>query len=75
MPVSVAALCSGMLTLVATAPNLVVNAEMQRAQEEGHNITPFGLFSITPVGVIILLWMRHNYSSAWQTPAWHRKHR
>ena len=30
MPVSVAALISGMTTLVATAPNLVVNAELER---------------------------------------------
>src|SRR5262249_32858981 len=28
MPLSVAALCSGMLTLIATAPNLVVNSEL-----------------------------------------------
>ena len=30
MPLSVAALLSGMMTLVATAPNLVVHAELER---------------------------------------------
>src|SRR5690606_18065897 len=50
MPLSVAALVSGMMTLVATAPNLVVNAEMVRRGVEG-----FALFDFTPIGVAILL--------------------
>src|SRR5271165_1093528 len=39
MPLSFAALISGMLTLVATAPNLVINAELDRAGFAG-----FGFF-------------------------------
>ena len=50
MPVSVAALISGMLTLVATAPNLVINAEMTRAGLPG-----FSFFAFTPFGLPILL--------------------
>jgi di/tricarboxylate transporter len=50
MPLSVAALISGMLTLVATAPNLVVNAELAR-----HGLDGFGFFSITPFGLPVLL--------------------
>ncbi len=49
MPMSMAALISGMLTLVATAPNLVVNAELVRQGEAG-----FGFFTITPFGLVIL---------------------
>jgi len=50
MPLSFAALISGMMTLVATAPNLVVNAELLRQGEDG-----FGFFTITPFGVAILI--------------------
>ena len=50
MPMSFAALISGMMTLVATAPNLVVNAELMRQGEAG-----FGFFTITPFGVAILV--------------------
>jgi di/tricarboxylate transporter len=50
MPVSFAALISGMLTLVATAPNLVVNAELMRQGAEG-----FHFFSITPLGLTVLV--------------------
>ena len=50
MPLSVAALSSGMLTLVATAPNLVVNAELVRQGAQG-----FSFFSFTPFGLPILL--------------------
>lgn len=50
MPLSVAALISGMLTLVATAPNLVVNAELVRQGVKG-----FGFFSFTPFGVPLLV--------------------
>jgi di/tricarboxylate transporter len=49
MPLSFAALISGMLTLIATAPNLVIDAELRRAGHAG-----FGFFSITPFGVVIL---------------------
>lgn len=50
MPLSVAALLSGTMTLVATAPNLVVNAELMRAGAAG-----FGFFSFTPFGIPLLL--------------------
>lgn len=49
MPLSMAALISGMLTLVATAPNLVVQAELLR---QGHS--GFGFFSLSPFGLPIL---------------------
>ncbi|TVQ32023.1 MAG: SLC13 family permease [Phycisphaeraceae bacterium] len=50
MPLSFAALISGMMTLVATAPNLVVSSELVRQGEEG-----FGFFTITPFGIPILI--------------------
>jgi di/tricarboxylate transporter len=50
MPLSFAALISGMLTLVATAPNLVVNAELIRQGAAG-----FGFFSFTPFGLTFLV--------------------
>ena len=49
MPLSVAALISGMLTLVATAPNLVVNAALERDGLPG-----FGFFGVTPFGLVML---------------------
>src|SRR4029453_17242019 len=45
MPLSVAALISGMMTLVATAPNLVVDAELRRRGVAGvtfFSFPPFG---------------------------------
>src|SRR5690606_14829837 len=50
MPLSFAALISGMMTLVATPPNLVINSELVRQGAEG-----FGFFSFTPFGLPILL--------------------
>jgi di/tricarboxylate transporter len=50
MPLSFAALISGMMTLVATAPNLVVNSELER-----HGVTGFRFFSFTPFGVPVLI--------------------
>jgi di/tricarboxylate transporter len=50
MPLSVAALTSGMLTLVATAPNLVVNSALVHQGFSG-----FGFFSFTPFGLPLLL--------------------
>jgi di/tricarboxylate transporter len=49
MPLSFAALISGMMTLVATAPNLVVNSELIRSGSDG-----FQFFSFTPFGLPIL---------------------
>lgn len=50
MPLSVAALCSGMMTLIATAPNLVVHRELLAESHAG-----FEFFSFTPFGVPILV--------------------
>lgn len=49
MTLSYAALTSGMLALVATPVNLVINTELVR-----QNITPFGFFGITPFGIPML---------------------
>jgi di/tricarboxylate transporter len=49
MPVSMAALTSGMLTLVATTSNLVINSALVYRGYAG-----FSFFAITPVGVPIL---------------------
>lgn len=57
MPLSMAALISGMMTLVATAPNLVVNSELvhylERTGEK--NPTGFHFFSFAPFGVPVLI--------------------
>lgn len=50
MPLSFAGLISGMLTLVATPPNMVVHSELVRSGLEG-----FGFFSFTPIGLVVLL--------------------
>jgi di/tricarboxylate transporter len=50
MPMSIAGLVSGMMTLVATTPNLVVNSELMR-----HGAAGFRFFSFTPIGVPVLL--------------------
>jgi len=50
MPLSVAALLSGMMTLIATAPNLIVHAQLVRAGHEG-----FHFFSFLPFGIPLLV--------------------
>ncbi len=50
MPMSYAALVSGMLTLIATTPNLVVHEELKEAGYGG-----FGFFSFTPIGITVLV--------------------
>ena len=50
MPMAYAALISGMMTLVATSPNLVINYEVVRTGAEG-----FSFFSFTPFGLPILI--------------------
>ena len=57
MPLSFAALISGMLTLVATAPNLVVNAELIRQGAQG-----FNFFSFTPFGLPLLVTRHRLYA-------------
>jgi di/tricarboxylate transporter len=56
MPVSVAALISGMMTLVATAPNLVVNSELVRHLKKSGEEDPTGFhfFEFTPFGLPVL---------------------
>jgi di/tricarboxylate transporter len=49
MPLAFAALLSGMLTLIATPPNLMVNDALRTA-----GLQPFGFFSITPIGLLAL---------------------
>jgi di/tricarboxylate transporter len=61
MPLSFAALISGMLTLVATAPNLVVNAELIRQGADGFSFfsfTPFGL-PLLALGIVYMLFARN----------------
>ncbi|MFT3930922.1 MAG: SLC13 family permease [Spongiibacteraceae bacterium] len=50
IPLSYASLISGMLTLIGTTPNIVVNEQLKTAGFEG-----FGFFSFSPVGVAVLL--------------------
>ena len=74
MPMAYAALVSGMLTLVATSPNLVINYELMRTGVEG-----LGFFSFTPFGLPILVvtilymlvarrWLRSTPSDAGGRP-------
>lgn len=49
MPLSAAALISGMMTLVATTPNLVINSALVQ-----HGAGGFAFFAFTPFGVPIL---------------------
>nr|WP_302478931.1 SLC13 family permease [Ruegeria arenilitoris] len=48
LPMSYAALISGMLTLIATAPNLVVSDTLQEGGYE-----PLGFFSFFPIGLFV----------------------
>ena len=50
MPMAYAALISGMLTLIATSPNLVINYELIASGVDG-----FNFFAFTPFGIPILL--------------------
>ena len=50
MPRSFAGLIIGMMTLVATPPNLVVNSELLREGLHG-----FSFFSVTPIGLVVLI--------------------
>ena len=49
MPLAFAALLSGLLTLIATPPNLVINDALR-----GAGLQPFGFFGITPIGLLAL---------------------
>lgn len=50
MPLSFAGLISGMMTLVATPSNMVVNSELLR-----NNLPAFGFFAVTPIGCLVLV--------------------
>ena len=49
MPLSVAALISGMMTLIASSPNLIVENTLR-----ARDVAPLGFFSWTPFGVAVL---------------------
>jgi di/tricarboxylate transporter len=49
LPMAFGALISGMMTLIATTPNLLVSAELEMA---GH--PPFNFFDFTPIGLAVL---------------------
>lgn len=50
MPLSVAGLISGMMTLIATPPNLVAHSELVKTGLAG-----FNFFSFTPIGLAVLV--------------------
>jgi len=50
MPMSIAALLGGLLTLIATPPNIIVSQQLAAVGYE-----PFHLFSFTPVGLTMIL--------------------
>lgn len=50
MPLAIGSLIGGLLTLIGTPPNLVVSNELAR-----RGLTPFGFFTFTPVGVLLLI--------------------
>lgn len=71
MPLSFAGLISGMLTLVATPPNMVLDGALRE-----HGVGGFSFFSFTPMGLVILvagvaymLWARRWLSEAADTAA------
>jgi di/tricarboxylate transporter len=49
MPLSVAALISGMMTLVASSPNMIVESALR-----SHDLAPLDFFSWTPFGLALL---------------------
>jgi di/tricarboxylate transporter len=49
MPLSIAALVSGMMTLIASSPNMIVEDTLR-----ARGLAPFGFFSWTPFGLAVL---------------------
>jgi len=49
MPLSIAALTSGMMTLIASSPNMIIDHTLR-----ARGLAPFGFFSWTPFGVAVL---------------------
>jgi len=78
IPMSYAALISGMLTLIATTPNIVVQEELKESGFSG-----FGFFSFAPVGfavlavaiIYILVFGRHRLSGVEDTPGADKRER
>jgi len=71
MPLSAAALISGMQTLVATTPNLVVNSALVKHGAEGFaffSFTPFGL-PILALGIAYMMIARHWLPAAPAEPS------
>ena len=50
MPMAFASSMGGMLTLIGTPPNLVVNNQLQEAGMEG-----LGFFAFTPIGLVCIV--------------------
>ncbi|TVP55873.1 MAG: SLC13 family permease [Gemmatimonadales bacterium] len=50
IPLSVASLLGGMLTLIGTAPNIVVSNHLEAMGRD-----PFGLFAFTPIGIAMVI--------------------
>jgi di/tricarboxylate transporter len=50
IPLSVASLLGGMLTLIGTAPNIVVSNHLQAMGRD-----PFGFFTFTPIGLAVVV--------------------
>lgn len=50
MPLSVAALISGMMTLIASSPNMIIENTLR-----AHHLAPLGFFSWTPFGLAVLV--------------------
>ena len=49
MPLSVATLISGMMTLIASSPNMIIESTLRE-----HGLAPFHFFSWTPFGLAVL---------------------
>ena len=49
MPLAFAGIISGLMTLVATTPNMILSSLL-----EAHTGESFGFFSITPIGLVVL---------------------
>ncbi len=69
MPLSFAALISGMMTMIATAPNLVVNSELVRQGERGFHFfsfTPFGI-PVLILGILYMIFVSRNFKRSAKT--------
>lgn len=77
MPLSVAALISGMMTLVATPPNLIVHSQLLRAGFDGFHFfsfTPFAI-PILSLAIVYMLFARRWLAAAAAPPTGSRRQR